>query len=86
MPNSNSIAQVVDDAVRSLGISRNSIDLLLSDTTKYFVAADAILKFLCSKLFHVAYVTNLLHNRAIKVNSLIERCLSANYKSQISNC
>ena len=45
-PNSNSIAQVVDDAVKSLGISRNSFCLLLSNAVKYTVAAGAILKSL----------------------------------------
>ena len=72
MPNSNSIAQAVDDAVRSLEIKRNSIWILLSDASKCMAAADAILKTLHPKLFHVACVAYLLHNCAIKVKSHIK--------------
>ena len=73
MPNSNSIAQAVDDAVRSLEIKRNSTWILLSDALKGMAAADAILKTLHPKLFHVACVAYyLLHNCAIKVKSHIE--------------
>ena len=43
--NSNSIAQVLDDADRSLRINRNSLYLLLSNA-KYMEAAGAILKSL----------------------------------------
>ena len=38
-PNSNIIAQVVDDAVRNLGINRSFFCLLLSDAAKYMIAA-----------------------------------------------
>ena len=41
-PNNNSIAQAVDNAIRSLGIHRNSLCLLLSDPSKYMTAASAI--------------------------------------------
>ena len=58
-PNSNRIAQAVDDAVRSLGINRNSFCLLLSDAAKYMMAAVAILKSLYPKLFHVTCVAHL---------------------------
>ena len=36
-PNRNSIAQVVDDTVRSPGINENSFCLLLSDAAKYSI-------------------------------------------------
>ena len=71
-PNSNCIAQVVDDAVRFSRINRNSLCLLLSDTAKYIVAADAILQWLFSKLFHVTNVAHLFHNGAMKVKSHCE--------------
>ena len=38
-PNSNIIAQAVDDAVRNLGINRSFFCLLLSDAAKYMIAA-----------------------------------------------
>ena len=53
--NSNSIAQAVDDAARSLGINKNAFCLLLSDAAKYMVAGGAILKSLYPKLFHETY-------------------------------
>ena len=55
-PNSISIAQAVDNAVRSLGINRNSFCLVLSDAAKYTVAASAIPKPLYVKLFHLTCV------------------------------
>ena len=51
-PNSNSIAQAVDDAVRSLEMNKNSFCILLSDASKYMVTAGAILKSLNPKLFY----------------------------------
>jgi len=68
-PNSNSIAEAVGDAVRTLGTNRNSFCLLLFDAAKYMVAAGAIPKSLYPKLFHVTYVAHLLHNCAMKVRS-----------------
>ena len=65
-PNSNSIAQAVDDAIRFLRINKNSSDLLLSDAAKYMVAAGAILTCLYSKLPHVAMK---LRNCAMNVKS-----------------
>ena len=53
LTNSNSIAQAVDDAVRSLESNRNSIYLLLSDAAKYMVTGGALLKSLYPKLLHV---------------------------------
>ena len=38
-PNSNIIAQAVDDGVRNLGINRNFFCLLLSDAAKYIITA-----------------------------------------------
>ena len=61
-PNSNIIAQAVDDAVRNLGINRSFFCLLLSDAAKYMIAAGITLKSLYPKLFHVRCVTHLLHN------------------------
>ena len=61
-PNSNSIAQVDDYAVRFLGISRNSFCLLSSDAAKYMVAARAKLKSLYSKLFRAICVAHLFHS------------------------
>ena len=43
-PNSNIIAQAVDDAVRNLGINRSFFCLLLSDVAKYMIAAGITLK------------------------------------------
>ena len=70
-PNSNIIAQAVDDAVRNLGIIR-SFCLLLSDAAKYMIAAGITLKSLYPKLFHVTCVTHLLHNCAMKIESHFE--------------
>ena len=67
-PNSNIIAQAVDDAVRSLEINR-SFCLLLSDAAKYMIVAGITLKSLHSKLFHVTCAAHLLHNCAMKIKS-----------------
>ena len=45
-PNSNIIAQAVDNAVRNLGINRSFFCLLLSDAAKYMIAAGITLKSL----------------------------------------
>ena len=45
-PKSNTIAQAVHDAGRTLGNNKNSFCLLLSDAAKYMVAAGALLKSL----------------------------------------
>ena len=37
-PNGDSIVQAIDDAIRSLGVNRNSFCLLLSDAARYMVA------------------------------------------------
>ena len=71
-PDSDRIAQSVDDTASSLGISRNSFCRLLSDAAKYVVAACAILKSLCTKLFHVTRVAHLLYNCATKVKSTLK--------------
>ena len=68
-PNSNIIAQAVDDAVRNLEINRSFFCLLLSDTAKYMIAAGITLKCLYPKLFHVTCVAHLLHNCAMKIKS-----------------
>ena len=68
-PHSNSIAQAVDNAVRSTGINKNSFGLLLSDATEYMFPTDAILTFLYPKLLHVKRVAHLLHDCAMKVKS-----------------
>ena len=70
-PNSNIIAQAVDDAVRNLGINR-SFCLLLSDAAKYMIAAGITLKSLYPKLFHVTCVAHLLHNCVMKIKSHFE--------------
>ena len=70
-PNSNIIAQAVDDAARNLGINR-SFCLLLSDATKYMIAAGITLKSLYPKLFDVLCVTHLSHNCAMKIKSHFE--------------
>ena len=41
----------------------------MSDAAKYMVAVSALLKSLYPKLFHVTWVAQLLHNRAVKVRS-----------------
>ena len=69
IPNSNIIAQAVDDAVRNLGINRSFFCLLLSDAAKHVIAAGKTLKSLYPKLFHVTCVAHLLHNRAMKIKS-----------------
>ena len=55
-PNSNIIAQAIDDAVRNLGINSSFFCLLLSDAAKYMIAAGITLKSLYPKLFHVSCV------------------------------
>ena len=71
-PNSNIIAQAVDDAVRNFGINRSFFCLLLSDAPKYMIAAGITLKSLYPKLFHVTCVAHLLHNCAMKIKSHFE--------------
>ena len=70
-PNSNIIAQAVNDAVRNLEINRSFFCLLLSDAAKYMIAAAAgiTLNSLYPKLFHVTCVAHLLHNCAMKIKS-----------------
>ena len=68
-PNSNIIAQAVDDAVRNLGINRSFFFLLLSDAAKYMIAVGITLKSLYPKLFHVTCVAHLLHDCAMKIKS-----------------
>ena len=75
-PNSNIIAQTVDDAVRNLGINRSFFCLLLSDAAKYMIAAGIILKSLYPKLFHVTCVAHLLYNCAMKIKSHFEDVVS----------
>ena len=55
-PNSNIIAQAVDDAVRNLGINRSFFCLLLSEVAKYMIATGITLKSLYPKLFDLTYV------------------------------
>ena len=71
-PNSNIIAQAVDDAVKNLGINTSFFCLLLSDAAKYMIAASITLKFLYPKLFHVTCVVHLFHNCAMKIKSHFE--------------
>ena len=71
-PNSNIIAQAVNDAVRNLGINRSFFCLLLSDAVKYMMAAGITPKSLYPKLFYLTCVAHLLHNCAIKIKSYFE--------------
>ena len=72
-PNSNIIAQAVDDAVRNLGgINKSFFCLLLSDAAKFMIAAGITLKSLYPKLFHVTCVAHLWHNCAMKIKSHFE--------------
>ena len=73
-PNSNIIAQAVDNAVRNLGINRSFFYLLLSvtDAAKYMIAAGITLKSLYPKLLHVTCVAHLLQNCAMKIQSHFE--------------
>ena len=73
-PNSNIIAQAVDDAVKNLGINRSFFCLLLSDAAKYtrMIAVGITVKSLYPKLFHVTCVAHLLHNCAMKIKSQFE--------------
>ena len=41
-PNADSIAQAIDEAVRSLGTNQNSFRLLLSDAARYMLAASTV--------------------------------------------
>ena len=84
-PNSNIIAQAVDDAVRNLGINRSFFCLLLSDATKYMIAPGTKLKSHYPTLFHMTCVAHLLRNCAVKIKSHFRRCGSANCKYQSSN-
>ena len=71
-PDSNIIAQAVDDAVRNLGINRSFFYLLLSDATKCMFASGIALKSLYLKLFLMTCVAHLLHNCAMKIKSHFE--------------
>ena len=86
---SNIIAQVVDDAVRNLGINRSFFYMLLSVAAKYMIAAVVALKSLYPKLFCVTCVAHLLHNCAMKfkshfgdVNQLIAKVKAATIKNK----
>ena len=57
---------------RNLGINRSFFCLLLSDATKYMIAAGITLKSLYPKLFHLTCVAHLLHNCAEKIKSHFE--------------
>ncbi len=59
-PNGGSIVQAIDDAIRSLGVNRNSFCLQLSGAARYMVAAGNVLKSLYPKLFHVTCVAHLI--------------------------
>ena len=72
VPNSNIIAQAVDNAVINLGINRSFFCLLLSDVVKNMIAAGITLKSLYPKLFHVTCVAHLLHYCAMKIKSHLE--------------
>ena len=71
-PNSNIIAQAVDDAVRNLGINRSFFCLLLSDAAKYMIAAGITLISLYPKQFHITCIAYLLHNCTMKIKSHFE--------------
>ena len=71
-PNSNIIAQALDDAVRKLGINKSFFCLLRSDASKYMIAAGITLKSLHPKLFYVTCVAHLLHNCPMKIKSHFE--------------
>ena len=71
-PNSNIIAQAVDNSVRNLGKNRSFFCLLLSDAAKYMIAAGITLKSLYPKMFHMMCVAHLLHNCAMKIKSHFE--------------
>ena len=77
-----------DNAVRNLGINRNFFCLLLSDATKYKIAAGITLKSLYPKLFHVTCVAHVLHNCAMKIKPHFEdvdqMMESAKYANDIS--
>ena len=81
-PNSNIIAQAVDDAVRNLGINRSFFCLLLSDAAKYMIAAGITLKSLYPKLFHVTCVAQFIVQLCYENQILLRRCGLANCKSQ----
>ena len=70
--NSNIIAKAVDDTVRNLEVARSFFCLLLSDASKYMIAAGITLKFLYPKLFHMTCLVHLLHNCAMKIKSHFE--------------
>ena len=71
-PNSNIIAQAVDDTVRNLEINRSFFCLLLFDAAKYMMGSGITLNSIYPKLFHVKYVAHLLHNCAMKIKSHFE--------------
>ena len=82
-PNSNSIAQAVDDAVRSLGINKNSFCRLLSVAAKYMVIACATFNSLYPKLLQVTCV--LSHHGAMKVKyhfEDVDQLMAKSYQQQ----
>ena len=68
-PNSNIIAQAVDNIVRNFGINKIFFCLLLSDAAKYMITAGIALKSQYPKLFHMTCLAHLLHNCAMKIKS-----------------
>ena len=62
------VSMKIDDALKKLGIQRHNF-VLLSDAACYMTACTAALKLLYPRVFHVTYMTHLLHNCAEKVRS-----------------
>ena len=73
---SSNIAQAVDDAVRSLGMNRNSFCLLLSSSAKYMLVVGAIPECLYPELLHVTCIAHLLLNCPRKVKSYMKTLIS----------
>ena len=71
VPNSNIIAQAVDDAVRNLGINRSFFYLLLSDAAKYMIAAGTPLKIsvsqAVSRIVRSTFVAQLCYENQISL-------------------
>ena len=70
-PNSNIIAQAVDDAIRNLGINRSLLCLLQSDAAKYMIAAGITLKISVSQAVsrdvHCTFIAQLGYKNQISL-------------------
>lgn len=68
-PNSCKISQIIDDGLRNLKITRENLELLISDAAPYMVKAGRQLKNFYPKLQHITCLSHLIHNFCLRIKS-----------------